>query len=322
MLIAVIAGFLWWKNNSGPPSNNPQKVDFLIVRGRSAAEIGNSLYQEGLIKSPLAFKIYVQLTDKAGAIQAGEYRLSKNLTVSQIIDQLSKGPLELWVTIPEGLRREEVVERFVSGLAMDNSQADIFRREFEKESEGKEGYLFPDTYLFPKDASAKAVVSVLTLTFDKKLNSEMTGFIEGNDLTLDEIITLASIIERETKTDAERPIVAGILMNRLDMGMALQTDAAVQYAVGSSKCNLGDKECNWWPVLTRDDLEIESPYNTYKYPGLPPAPIANAGLSSIRATIQPVETDYLYYIHDSEGGAHFSTDLKGHNENIRKYLEN
>ena len=131
------------------------------------------------------------------------------------------------------------------------------------------------------------------------------------NLSRDQVI-LASLIERETKTDSERPIVAGIMMNRLEVGMALQIDAAVQYAVGTSK--------NWWPILTRDDLASSSPYNTYKFAGLPPSPIANAGLSSLMAAANPSKTDYWYYIHGTDGVIRYASTLSEHNENIRKYL--
>ena len=130
---------------------------------------------------------------------------------------------------------------------------------------------------------------------------------------------MASIIERETKTDEERPVVAGILINRLDIDMGLQADATVQYAAASINCR-AEEECNWWPILTKGDLAINSPYNTYRFRGLPPAPIASPGISSLRAAVSPEESDYLYYLHDADGGVHYAETLSEHNENVRIYL--
>jgi UPF0755 protein len=135
---------------------------------------------------------------------------------------------------------------------------------------------------------------------------------QGSNLSFADSVILASILERETKTDAERPVVAGILINRLNLGMPLQVDATVQYAVGTSK--------DWWPILTLEDLKVNSLYNTYKYAGLPPGPIANPGLSSLKAAFNPAQTDYLYYIHDPTGQIHYAKTLAEQNANIAKYL--
>jgi len=181
-----------------------------------------------------------------------------------------------------------------------------------------EGFLFPDTYLFPREVRAGSVTSAMKNTFDKRV-SEIGGD-KSSELKLEDVVTLASIIERETKTDAERSVVAGIFLNRLEIGMGLQADAATQYAVASERCSVNSGQCNWWPILTLADLQIDSPYNTYKYRGLPPAPIANPGLSSLKAAINPTETDYLYYLHDSDGKIHYAITLDEHNANVRRYL--
>ena len=269
-------------------------------------QVGNNLYKAGLIKSPLAYKIYIQFTGKSGKIPAGEFRIASNMNLFQVVESLLKGPIELWVTVPEGLRREEIAAKFTAGLDRDQT----FTDEFLVASKGKEGTLFPDTYLFPKDASASAIVAKMTSTFKSKTASLDSS---GSPLSFQEKLILASIIERETKTDEQRPIVAGVLMNRLNIGMALQVDAAVQYAVGTPK--------NWWPILTRDDLTSVSKFNTYKYAGLPPSPIANPGISSIKAAYAPKDSDYWYYIHDPKGLIHYAKTLSEHNANVSKYLE-
>jgi len=290
--VVVLAGF-WFYRNVQPVSGNEAFKDFLIVKGSGASQIGNKLLKDGLVKSPLAFKIYVQVTGAASKIQAGEYRLSPDMSLFEIVNQLRKGPVEVWVTIPEGLRKEEVAERFAKALGKDEA----FEGEFLETAE--EGYLFPDTYLFPKTASASGVVNKMLSTFETKTSDI--------NLTRDQVI-LASLIERETKTAEERPIVAGILTNRLTLGMALQVDATIQYAKG-----------NWSPI-TSADKSLSSPYNTYKFPGLPPGPIANPGLSSLEAAANPSDTDYFYYLHDSKGKIYYAKTLAEHNENIRRYL--
>lgn len=303
----VTGGTFWWYSVAKPPSADTSSRDFLIVKGSSASQIGNKLEKEGFIRSALAFKIYVQVSGKARSIQAGEYKLFQSYSLFKMVDELTRGPAEIWVTIPEGLRREEIAARFASAFG----QGEGFTQEFLSASADLEGFLFPDTYLFPKDVEATSVVKKMRSTFDVK-TAELKEGINASTLTLREIIILASIIERETKTDEERPMVAGVLINRLNIGMGLQADATVQYAVGSAR--------SWWPILTKDDLLVNSPYNTYRFRGLPPAPIANPGFSSIKAAVFPEDSDYLYYLHDSKGQVYFARTLAEHNENVRKYL--
>lgn len=308
IFVALATGStFWWYSVVKPASGDTSLKDFLIVKGASASQVGNKLEKEGFIRSALAFKIYVQVSGNTRRIQAGEYRLSSSYSLFKMLDELTRGPTEIWVTIPEGLRQEEIAERFASSFG----RGEDFTQEFLSDSRDSEGFLFPDTYLFPKDALASSVVKKMRSTFDIK-TAELSDGIEASSLTLREIVILASIIERETKTDEERPMVAGVLINRLDLGMGLQADATVQYAVGSPE--------NWWPVLTKEDLQINSPYNTYRFRGLPPGPIANAGFSSIRAAVFPEDNDYLYYLHDAKGQVYFARTLEEHNENARKYL--
>lgn len=321
LIAAAFGSSIWWSENTKPVSDDSSTEDFLIVKGQSASQIGGKLHDEGLIRDPLAFKIYVQITGKADQIQAGEFRLSPSYPLSEIVEVLSEGPIELWVTVPEGLRREQVVERFIIGLELGQEDSRTFRREFLIASEGMEGFLFPDTYLFPRDVEVQVVVDTMRSVFERK-TSGLKEEIENSDLSLNEIVTLASIIERETKTDEERPVVAGILLNRLDIGMALQADATVQYAVSSANCGMQspNADCKWWPTPTRENLKINSPYNTYMNVGLPPGPIANPGLSSLSAVANPSETDYFYYLHDPSEQIHYARTLEEHNENVRRYL--
>ena len=313
-LFIIVSSMFFWNNSSTAPSNDETVQDFLITKGSSAEKIANDLKDQGLIKNPLAFKFYVQLTGKAKKIPPGEFRIASNLNLEDVIDVLLKGPVEIWVTIPEGLRREEIVERFVENLNLVGIEASEFRSNFLIQTQGLEGFLYPDTYLFPLDVSAEKVVMKLQSTFDLKFDSEMKNDLVKTGLNLNEAVTLASIIERETLTADERPIVAGIYFNRLNNDWPLQADATVQYALGASS--------NWWPKnLTRVDLEINSPYNTYKYMGLPDAPIANPGIVSLKSVVYSEDTDYMYYIHDPEGQIHYAETLSQHNANVARYLK-
>lgn len=321
-IVTSFLGYFWWSKNTKAVSSDNSPTAFIVTKGKSASQVGQLLYSEGLIKSPLAFKIYVQITGKSGSIQAGEFELNKSMTLAEIVDAFGKGPLELWITIPEGLRREEAVEKIIQGLEMESEHAITFRQEFLDLTENEEGFLFPDTYLFPRDVEASVVVENMDKLFDSQMiqfHSSLVDEGSANGLDLIEIVTLASIIERETKSDEERPVVAGIYLNRLKIGMALQADATTQYAIGSINCK-GKFNCDWWPILTKNDLEVNSSYNTYKFTGLPPAPIANPGLVSIEAAIYPDDNNYFYYIHDPDGIIHYAETLSQHNENVRRYL--
>lgn len=312
LIFTVVAGIYWFYSNSKPVSNIEKFEHFVIAKGSSASQIGSKLESEGLIKSGLAFKIYMQFSGQSGKIQTGEFKLTPSYSLVQTVNTLFEGPLELWVTVPEGLRREEVVQKFASVLDKDAS----FVTSFLSETKGEEGYLFPDTYLFPRDASASIIVEKMIETFDSKTK----GLKNNSNLSLKEVVILASLLERETRTDTERPIVAGILIKRLNSEWPLQIDAAVQYAVASSKCESTNIKCDWWPILTLEDLSIGSAFNTYKNQGLPPAPIASPGLSSIKAVFNPVESDYWYYIHDNKGQIHYAKTLSDHNSNITRFL--
>lgn len=311
----LFGAFFWWNNATAAPSNSGETTTVLITKGSSAEAIGKQLTKSGVIKSPFAFKLYIQYKNLTTKLPVGEFRLPTNLPLPELVTQLLKGPTEFWVTIPEGLRREEVAVKISSQLDLPDPQG--FVKQFISESENYEGYLFPDTYLFPSDATANLVISKLVSTFEQKYNQ-----IEiKTTLSKGEIVTLASIIERETLNTNERAVVAGILINRLNADWPLQADATVQYALANVQCR-GQVDCEWWPrPLTAQDLEVASPYNTYKFQGLPPGPIANPGLSSLRAAANPESSDYWFYIHDADGNIYYAKTLDQHNANISKYLQ-
>lgn len=316
--------FIWWKGVSMPV--NPKDVlghDFLITKGQSLTSIAKALEKEGFIKSEIAFRAYTQATGKGKVIQAGKYTLSPNLNLQQIVFTLDKGPSQVWITFPEGLRREEMIGKATTSLQIKDADKQVFAKEFLEATRGQEGFLFPDTYLFPKDTTAVKIADKLRQTFDTKVTEQMRADMKKNELNLEQTIILASIIERETNTDQERPIVAGILLKRLDAGWPLQADATLQYANG---CEIISKpgqiifNCEWWEVPTLQDRQSPSEFNTYLNHGLPPSPIANPGLSAIKASIYPEETLYWFYLHGKDGKIRYAKTDDEHADNIQKYL--
>jgi len=310
ILAAVLGGFFWWQWAIRPVSSlkpAPPKI-FVIKNGENLTAVANRLHQEGLIKSSLAFKILVLTKGLAGHIQAGDFRLRPSLTIEEIAYILTHGTLDVWLTFPEGWRREEFGRRLAANLEDFNYQ------EFLDLTEKIEGFLFPDTYLIPKEASPSAVIEIFTKNFDKKFSLDLEIAAKAEGLTKKQVIIFASIVEREARHDEDRLLVAGILLKRWRKGWPLQADATVQYAIADLKP--GD----WWPEVTKKDLQIDSSYNTYKYYGLPPTPICNPGLASIKAVVNSEESDYWFYLADSFGTVHYAKTNEEHNENIEKYL--
>ena len=269
---------------------------FVIPQGQSAQTIAKRLEDQNLIKNHLAFKLLVSKKDYGNKLQAGDFKLSPSMDLETILESLTHGSLDFWITFPEGLRVEEYAKKL-------SKEIDIDINEFILLAKPHEGRLFPDTYLIPQTASSKDIVTLLTSTFDKKSPTQKTSDI-----------ILASLIEREAKHNKDRFLVSSVLHNRIELSMPLQIDATIQYAIGSPPL--------WWKKdLTFQDLKIDSPYNTYLNLGLPPQPIANPGLASLEAVLRPPKTDYLYYVSDSSGYNHYATDLEGHQQNIQTYLK-
>jgi len=322
-IITIFGILVWWKSATKAPSNRSEEKTVIITRGASAEKIGNILKEAGVIKNKTAFKFYLQKENLTTTIPPGKFEIPQNLNLSGVVMLLLKGPTEKWVTVPEGLRREQVPQLFAEVLELNGQPRQDFIDSFLAASGGKEGYLFPDTYLVPPDLTGISAVSLMENTFTQKITQEMTDALSDMGFSLDEGVILASLLERETLTGDERPIVAGILYNRIEAGWPLQVDAAVQYAMANDDCVAGSSDCDdWWPrPITRADLDLDSPYNTYMYPGLPPAPISSPGFSSLEAVAFPDSTDYWFYLHDPDGNIHYAKTLTEHNQNIAKYLQ-
>lgn len=279
---------------------------FIIERGSSVSKIAAKLQTNGFVRSQ--FAPYLML--RGSTIQAGSYKLERSQTPLEIAHVLQQGANDQWVTLLEGWRVEEYAQELSNQLTQLPFDQDFFLSLAKKQ----EGMLFPDTYLIPHSMSEQMIVDLLTRTFEKKYAAAVAELGEPT-LPKQQTIILASLIQREARDTQDMNIVAGILMNRIKLGMPLQVDATLQYQKGYSK-----SLATWWQEPKSTDRATDTPYNTYKYKGLPPTPISNPGVSALRAAIKPATTDYLFYISDRQGVMHYAHTLAEHDAMIDKYL--
>jgi len=308
---AVAASFYWLWQTSPPDPRGEEKI-FVINRGEPTSEIARRLEKDGLIRSKFVFLAVVYQQGLMGKAQAGSFRLSPAMASGEIARLLTKGRLDQWLTVVEGLRREEIAQ-------LAERELSIPVKEFLAASKGKEGYLFPDSYLVPLGATAEKLVTMMERNFKKKTENTLP-LAQRKGLNINQWITLASLVEREAKNDRDRALVAGIMIKRWENGWPLQVDATVQYAKATVTCR-EKADCRWWPPVGGADLKMNSPYNTYRQLGLPPGPICNPSLSSLKAVADYQLSDYWFYLSDSQGKIHFSTSLKEHKQKIAQYLD-
>ncbi|MDD5623523.1 MAG: endolytic transglycosylase MltG [Candidatus Peribacteraceae bacterium] len=331
-LLVVCAGaILWYKwelKAVGAPSDAEKKVPMMvrIEEGASVAEIADLLGEKDLIRSSLALRLYTRFHGMQADLKAGKFVFSRTMTVPEIVEVLRTGKSQqVIVTIPEGATLLDIerllVEKGVteSGSLVSCAQTcDFSSFEFLPQAEGLaarggklEGYLFPDTYYVDAgDFVSKFFLERLLTTFRHRVLDPYGEEIQKSERSLQDLMTMASLVEEETRTEEERPIVAGILWKRHDEGMGLGVDATVRYIL--------DKPTG---ALTVSDLNVASPYNTRKFRGLPPGPIANPGLQSILAALRPSSSKYWYYLHDKKGVVHYAETNEEHNLNRMRYLQ-
>jgi len=321
---------------SRPASDDPTPVIFTVQPGETASDIALRLKRLGLITDAELFRLLARYRKADSKLEAGRYELRANMTMEEIIEALQHGRLEeVVVTIPEGWRAEQIAEMLAEEVGLDSDEflalvwdggsesalGGIFDYEFLRDrppGAGLEGFLFPDTYYLPVHSSALDVVERMLANFDRRFTPEMRQMAAERGMTIYEVITLASIVEREAVVAEERPLIAGVFLNRLAKGMPLDACPTVQYALGYQ-----EETGQWWKTpLTLEELEqVNSPYNTYLHPGLPPGPICNPGLASILAVLQPAETDYLYFLAKGDGSHAFAKTFEEHLHNQRRYQQ-
>jgi UPF0755 protein len=304
------------------PVSSPGKAREVVVTvpvSSTANQVGEILKQDGLVRSARYFSLYARYTGMDSRIKAGAYRMNDSFSTPELLRELVGGRLtEQSFTVPEGYTTAQIADLLAAKGLADKTEflkavsAAAFDYPFlENLPAGEkrlEGYLFPDTYQVASDSTPVSIVDMMLTRFESEMAELDYGVqAEKNGVTLQEAVIIASLIEREALVDEERPLIAGVIYNRLKIDMPLQLCASVQYALGETK-----------PELSYQDLEIDSPYNTYIIYGLPPGPISMPGRKSLLAAVQPTATDYLYYVARPDGTHLFATTLEEHNANIER----
>jgi UPF0755 protein len=289
-----------------------------IPPGAGPASIGRRLAQTGVIRDQLSFRIALTRSGQARRLQAGEYRFDRPMTTREVIDKIARGDVFLRpVTFREGLtvrQMAEIYERDGGG-----SKAEFLRaaenasliHDIDPSAPDLEGYLFPDTYTLPRRTTADQLVQRMVTAFRDVMTPDLVQRAAARGMSVRELMTLASLVEKETAKPGERPIVAAVYTNRLKIGMGMQCDPTVIYALERA----GKYDGN----LTRENLQFDSPYNTYRYAGLPPGPIAAPGRASIEAAASPADVPYLYFVSRNDGSHVFSATLDEHNRNVYEF---
>jgi len=310
-----------------PISDDPTSITFIIEPGETAIGIGGRLQEQGFITDAALFRRFLQYNGLDASLEAGEYQLRRNMTMREIAESLQHSRMvDVAITIPEGWRAEQVADLLTAENIMDGSvflaavrQGDVINHPLLADrpaGANLEGYLFPETYRLPAQATPEDLLTRMLDTMQARLPIGWESMAAAQGLSLYEVLTLASIVEREAVVPAERPTIASVYLNRLRVGMYLQADPTVQYAMGYQP-----DSGLWWktPVTLEEYENVNSPYNTYLYPDLPPGPIASPGASSIAAVLQPAQTTYLFFLGRGDGSHIFANTFEEHEQNIRLY---
>ena len=324
LLILLAVGYVYIQIG---PYNKNSKKDILveIPNGATLTKVSSILEENKLIKNKVLFKVVSKFKEDNNGVKAGKYLLSQKYSNSEILDILISGKTYndgIKVTIPEGSTYKEVIKYLTNKKI---GKAEVYEelinnpKEFydkykfldEKDITTLEGFLYPDTYYFEKDMSEKDVISAMLKRFSEVYTPELKEKQKKMGLTLQQVINMASIIEKEAVKDVDRPKIAGVFYNRLEIGMPLQSDATIQYIFDERK-----------HIVSYSDLKIDSPYNSYLNKGLPPTPISNPGIKSIEAALEPEDNDYLYFVATVDGGNNYSKTYDEHLKYVKEYKEN
>jgi UPF0755 protein len=289
-----------------------------IPQGAGSADIRRRLVDAGIVSDDVTLRVALWWSGRSRALQAGEYRFDQPMTALAVIDKIASGDVYTqWLTFPEGLTIAEMAKVFESrgfgparNFVKAASDASLVK-DLDAKAGDLEGYLFPETYPLPRRADASRVVGMMVDRFKSTYDESLRARAEAQKMTTRQVVTLASLIEKETARAEERPLVAAVYRNRLKIGMGMQADPTVVYALMKA----GKYDGN----IRREDLSFNSPYNTYRYPGLPPGPIASPGRASLEAALAPADVPYLYFVSRNDGSHVFATTLTEHNANVYKY---
>ena len=330
--VGLCAGWrIYYNSQLEPVSSSKKKIIVEIPEGSQIDDIAKILYDSGLIKNRMVFQSYAGRHSRGiKQIKAANYRFTPSMSSVDIFNAMLNGKDydgAVAITIPEGKNIKEIgailESRHICSSANfinETKKVSEYKKNYSilssypDNAEGRtpmEGYLFADTYQFTSNSSAATVVSKMLANTQSKFSDAMLKKISDNHQTVDQILTMASLIEMESKLDSDKPKIASVFYNRLAKNMKLQSDATVNYALGEKKTN-----------ITNSDLKVDSPYNTYANTGMPIGPICSPSLKSIKAAISPAKTDYLYFVSDSSGKTYYANNLQDHQANVDKYLNN
>lgn len=301
----TISAFVFMLSLVMAPRNFPVGRVVTIPEGATLSEVATLFSEKGVVASPVVLKAFVALMSGDTAVRAGDYYFNEPLSVTVIAERISKGDYGLdpvRVTFSEG----STVSDMAAVLSTKLPEFDASR--FIELAQTHEGYLFPDTYFFAPNIKEEDIIKEMMKTFDDKIASIQES-VNNSGRSLEDIVVMASIIEKEAWKEKDRYLISGVLWNRLNIGMPLQVDATFLYINGKNTYN-----------LTQDDLAIDSPYNTYRYKGLPPGPICNPSLSSLEAAAVPEKSKYLFYLADQNGNTYYSQNFEEHKKNKRLYI--
>ena len=317
MLFLIAGSYFFWRAITSPYKGFSQPTKLVEVhKGLRTSTILRHLQQEGIVRDEYVPLIYMKLVRRGDSLKAGVYEFSKPLSAADVLEKLVRGDVILkTVTVREGLDRFAVGRLFAAdGLGKpdewDKATADAESiRDIAPDAKSLEGYLFPDTYKLSPGTPVKAIVAEMVANFRKHFGPEMAFITTG--LNAHQTVTLASIVETEAQRPEERPLVASVYLNRLQKHMLLGADPTVIYALKLAH--------RWDGNIRKADLQIDSPYNTYRFPNLPPGPIANPGLASLRAAAAPAKSDFLYFVARHDGSHAFATNAAEHDRNVQIY---
>jgi UPF0755 protein len=321
LLLAAAAGAGWWVYSGvDRPFKGYDAVEQFveIPQGAGSATIARRLADAGVVHDPASFRLALWISGSARRLQAGEYRFDHPISSRQVVEKIARGEVYVRpITFPEGLTIRQMAALYESkgfGEAktfIDAASNGELVHDIDPAAKDLEGYLFPDTYTLPRRATAEQLVARMVAGLRKALTPELESAAAARGLSTRQFVTLASIVEKETGNKEERPMVAAVYANRLKIGMGLQCDPTVIYALERA----GRYDGN----LRREDLQFDSPYNTYRYSGLPPGPIASPGRASLAAAAAPAAVSYLYFVSKNDGSHAFATTLDEHNRNVQEY---